>query len=171
MRFSMFRGAIADGGRATPRPRHRIARSGPEIIARATKSKGNCSRRGATQVPHHQTDWRCSRWVRFVLIIYHDNRSHFILLDTLEDVFQSSLLMQKAIRRHIFSLLFQHAAMFFILLLSSAPQVTLQSSYKGALLKHANNKKTHIHEVQITFIRNHEFSGNVDMSRANKTRP
>lgn len=56
MRLSVFRGAIADGGRATPRPRHRIARSGPEVIARAPKSKGNCSRRGASQVPHHQTD-------------------------------------------------------------------------------------------------------------------
>lgn len=63
MWFAMLGGSIADGGGAAARAGHRLSCSRAEIIARETKSKGNRSRRGAAQVPHHQTDWRCSRFV------------------------------------------------------------------------------------------------------------
>lgn len=61
MRLSVLGRAFADGSCVAARPGHWLACSGTEVIARATKSKGNCCRRGAAQVPHNQTDWRCSR--------------------------------------------------------------------------------------------------------------
>lgn len=59
----MFRGSVAHGSGPTSCSCHWIARSGAEVIPRAKKSKRNCSRWRTPEVPHHQTDWRCSRWV------------------------------------------------------------------------------------------------------------